>query len=123
MRPSTTTILATAAAVASMVLLAGCGGDGPEGAPPPPATTKAAPARNAAAADTPRLFVVDANGNDARVAFRRQVEQCIDAIRGDRVAGPAVLELWRCVRELVGVGQPSYPRYPVFSVDEPPIRR
>jgi hypothetical protein len=75
MRPSTSAILATAAAAASMVLLAGCGGDGPEGAPPPPATTKAAPARSAAA-DTPRLFVVDANGNDAREAYMQRVEKC-----------------------------------------------
>jgi hypothetical protein len=75
MRPRTSAILATAAAAASMVLLAGCGGDGPEGAPPPPATTKAAPARNAAAV-TPRLFVVDANGNDAREAYIQRVEKC-----------------------------------------------
>jgi hypothetical protein len=113
MRPSTTTILATAAAVASMVLLAGCGGDGPEGAPPPPATTKAAPARNAAAV-TPRLFVVDANGNDARAAFIGQIhEQCW------RLAahGHPSLAI-QCVINLVGGPIHHYGEsYPPFKVE------
>jgi predicted small lipoprotein YifL len=117
MRPSTTTILATAAAVASMVLLAGCGGDGPEGAPPPPATTKAAPARNAAA-DTPRLFVVDANGNDARRAFFGQMHGCkrVGALPHGRVD---LNVTFSCVADLLG-GYPPYrweDPYPPFKVE------
>ncbi len=113
MRIRTTAILATTTAAASMVLLAGCGGDGPEGAPPPPATTKAAPARNAAA-DTPRLFVVDANGNDARAAFNGQMhEQCW------RVAAHGDLSFaLQCVNNLVGGPIHHYGEsYPPFKVE------
>ena len=112
MRPSTSAILATTAAMASMVFLAGCGGDGPEGAPPPPATTKAAPARNAAAV-TPRLFVVDANGNDARAAFNGQMyEQCRRwPAHGDLIA-------FHCVINLVGGPIHHYGEsYPPFKVE------
>ena len=115
MRPRTSAILATAAA-ASMVLLAGCGGDGPEGAPPPPATTKAAPARNAAAADTPRWFVVDANGNDARAAFNGQMHmQCGRLL--NRYDFPLT---FRCVMDLLGGYHPRHPwddPYPPFKVE------
>jgi hypothetical protein len=115
MRPSTTAILTTVAAAASMVLLAGCGGDGPAGAPPSPATTKAAPARNAAAV-TPRLFVVDANGNDARAAFWGQIaEQCW---RRGIVANGDPSFAFQCVITLVGGPIPHYGEsYPPFKVE------
>ena len=114
MRPSTTTILATTTAAASMFLLAGCGGDGPEGAPPPPATTKAAPARNAAA-DTPRLFVVDANGNDARAAFNEQMHrQC-----GRLLNRYDLPQAFPCVMDLLGGPHPTPwdDPYPPFKVE------
>jgi hypothetical protein len=114
MRPSTTAILATAAAAASMVLLAGCGGDGPEGAPPPPATTKAAPARNAAA-DTPRLFVVDANGNDAREAYLQRVDKCAAVSWAPGMGSPTG---WMtCVLNTVGATFLEDRPYPSFKVE------
>jgi hypothetical protein len=116
MRPSTSAILATAAAAASMVLLAGCGGDGPEGAPPPPATTKAAPARNAAAV-TPRLFVVDANGNDAREAFTRQVLECWHERPPNDIRPLRSSHLGRCVLSSVDALNRFETSYPSFKVE------
>ena len=114
MRLRTTTILTTAAAAASMVLLAGCGGDGPEGAPPPPATTKAAPARNAGAV-TPRLFVVDANGNDAREAYIQRVEKCAVTSWSPGVGSPAG---WMtCALNIVGALFFEGGPYPPFKVE------
>jgi hypothetical protein len=113
MRPRTSAILATAAAAASMVLLAGCGGDGPEGAPPPPATTKAAPARNAGAV-TPRLFVVDANGNDAREAYIQRVVECGRTAWAPN--GPPN-NLIRCVLNTVNVFFLEDGPYPPFKVE------
>jgi hypothetical protein len=112
MRPRTSAILATAAAAASMVLLAGCGGDGPEGAPPPPATTKAAPARNAGAV-TPRLFVVDANGNDAREAYIQRVVECGRTAWAP--SGPH--DLIQCARNIVGALLFEDGPYPPFKVE------
>ena len=113
MRIRTTAILATAAA-ASMVLLAGCGGDGPEGAPAAPATTKAAPARNAAA-DTPRLYVVDANGNDARQAFVRQVNRCTMDVYSP--APTFIIFARDCILNSVEANQHIGGPYPSFKVE------
>jgi len=113
MRPRTSAILTTAAAAASIALLAGCGGDGPEGAPPPPATTKAAPARNAAAV-TPRLFVVDANGNDARQAYTQRVTKCVVTAWAPNTSPVSFLT---CVLHTVGATFLEDGPYPPFKVE------